>query len=235
MSTPAAHTARRAQPRPRIALGDDVRERVRALALWFDDVAVADSRSAFEELLACAGRYAARHAGDSIGSVPGVGEARRLYQSFGVDPTKTRPSNEALLRRALKGLPLYHVDNVVDVGNLVSLATLLPLGLYDRDALAGEQAVVRLGRPGESYEGIRKGDVHLEGRLTVADDAGPFGSPTSDSFRARIQASTQRVLVIVFAPCDGERARLERAGDLLGGGFARHAGGIEVGRQLLAA
>jgi DNA/RNA-binding domain of Phe-tRNA-synthetase-like protein len=218
---------------PKVVLDDGVRARVRLLAVWIDDVRVASGRGAFEELLTAAARWRSQHADTPPGQIPGVDEARRLYQAFGVDPTRTRPSSEALLRRAVKGLELYAVNNVVDAGNHASLASLLPLGLYDRDQLAGDTVVVRVGRPGEQYEGIRKGEVHLAGRLTVADTHGPFGSPTSDSFRARVRDDTARLLSIVFAPADGESSRLARAGDLLVEGFARHAGGRLVGRIVL--
>jgi DNA/RNA-binding domain of Phe-tRNA-synthetase-like protein len=75
----------------------------------------------------------------------------------------------------------------------------LPYGLYDADLVVGAVAL-RRGRPGESYAGIRKDDVHLEGRLLLADQQGPFGNPTSDSARTMVTTSTRRLLVVVFAP-----------------------------------
>ncbi|HEY7411085.1 MAG TPA: phenylalanine--tRNA ligase beta subunit-related protein, partial [Vicinamibacteria bacterium] len=67
------------------------------------------------------------------GEVPGVEQARALYKALGLDPTKTRPSNEALLRRVLKGEALYRVNTLVDALNLCSLTAQLPFGLYDAD------------------------------------------------------------------------------------------------------
>lgn len=233
MSTPTAQHLDGMQPK--VVLDDSLRGRVRLLAVWIDDVRVAPGRGAFEQLLAAASRWRSDHAATPLGQVPGVDEARRLYQAFGVDPTRTRPSSEALLRRAVKGLEFYPVNTVVDAGNHASLASLLPLGLYDRDRLAGAAVAVRLGQPGEQYQGIRKGDIHLEGRLTVADAHGPFGSPTSDSLRASVRDETTRLLSIVFAPADGQLDRLSRAGDLLVEGFARHAGGRLVGRATIPA
>jgi len=67
---------------------------------------------------------------------------------------------------------------------------------------------LRLGRPGESYPGIRKDDVHVEGRITLADDRGPFGNPTSDSARTMVTTATTDALVVVFAPSDIDRGRV---------------------------
>src|ERR1051325_4674976 len=80
-----------------------------------------------------------------------------------LDPTKVRPSNEALLRRLLKGEALFPVNTLVDALNLCSLRAQLPFGLYDLDRVE-PPVVLRRGAPGESYEGIRKGAVHVEGR-----------------------------------------------------------------------
>ena len=59
---------------------------------------------------------------------------------------------------------------------------------------------LRLGAAGESYPGIRKDDVHVGGRITLADARGPFGNPTSDSARTMVTTATTRALLVVFAP-----------------------------------
>jgi DNA/RNA-binding domain of Phe-tRNA-synthetase-like protein len=60
--------------------------------------------------------------------------------------------------------------------------------------------VLRLGRAGEEYEGIRKAAVHVADRLTLADDKGPFGNPTSDSARTMVTPATVRALIVIFVP-----------------------------------
>lgn len=200
------------------------RGRVACFALWADEVRVSTNGEAWKQLCAEA-RMLERLFGDSPpGEVPGVDEARRLYRGFGVDPTRSRPSCEALLRRALKGQEPYRVNDVVDAGNLVSLRQLLPLGLYDLDRVEGERVVVREGAAGEGYDGIRKGRVNLGGRPCLVDATGPFGSPTSDSGRTAISGATTRLLAVVFAPADGDPHRLESAGMQLGEQLKRHAG-----------
>ena len=196
-------------------LDPTVADRVQAWAVELADVVVADEGRAYARLSALASERGTDAAATSIGAVDGIDAARRLYRSFGVDPTRHRPSSEALMRRARKGQELYRLNEVVDVGNWVSLEWLLPLGLYDRDRIVGDEAVVRVGREGEEYAGIRKGPVHVGGRLCVADAQGAFGSPTSDSERTSIRASTRQVAAIVFGPADLEPSRVQAAGEAL--------------------
>lgn len=136
---------------------------------------------------------------------------RSMYKRVGLDPTKTRPSSEALLRRVRKGGDLPRINSLVDVINWCSLETRLPFGLYDLARIDGD-VTLRLGRDDESYAGIRKDTVHVAGRLTLADAAGPFGNPTSDSARTMVTTATTSALVVIFVPAPlpaeiGERAR----------------------------
>jgi DNA/RNA-binding domain of Phe-tRNA-synthetase-like protein len=140
-----------------------------------------------------------RHAGQPSGAVPGVEAARALYKSLGLDPTKTRPSNEALLRRVLKGEALYTINTLVDALNLCSLSQQLPYGLYDLDRIE-PPITLRLGHEAEAYEGIRKGLLQASGRPVLVDARGPFGNPSADSARTQITLETQNALVVLYAP-----------------------------------
>lgn len=128
---------------------------------------------------------------------------RTMYKRVGLDPTRRRPSSEALLRRVRKGDGLPRVNSLVDVINWCSLETQLPFGLYDTAAIdpaEGGVIALRLGHPGESYAGIRKDDVHVAGRLVLADVQGAFGNPTSDSSRTMVTEQTTEGLIVIFAP-----------------------------------
>jgi DNA/RNA-binding domain of Phe-tRNA-synthetase-like protein len=140
-------------------------------------------------------------------------EVRIMYKRVGIDPTKRRPSSEALLRRVRKGDPLPRVNSMVDVCNWCSLEFQLPYGLYDAAHIQGD-VVLRVGADGESYPGIRKDDVNVAGRITLADALGPFGNPTSDSARTMITTSTTRALVVVYAPQQIDSKRLEHVLDV---------------------
>ncbi|MEO6222074.1 MAG: phenylalanine--tRNA ligase beta subunit-related protein [Vicinamibacterales bacterium] len=137
----------------------------------------------------------------SVDSADITSSVRSMYKRVGLDPTKHRPSSEALLRRVRRGQPLPRVNSLVDVINWCSVESQLPFGLYDVARIVGPLAL-RLGRAGESYPGIRKDEVHVEGRLVLADDEGPFGNPSSDSERTKVTEATTQALLVIFAPAD---------------------------------
>jgi len=132
---------------------------------------------------------------------------RAMYKKVGIDPTKTRPSNEALLRRVRKGDPIPRINSAVDIVNWCSLEFQLPYGLYDAANVSGA-VTMRLGVEGEKYAGIRKDDVNVGGRITVVDGLGPFGNPTSDSRRTMVTPDTRDLLVIVYAPVEVPQRQL---------------------------
>src|SRR5271156_4042922 len=128
----------------------------------------------------------------------GITAIRAAYKSLGKDPARYRGSAEALLRRVIAGKGLPRINNVVDVINLVSVESRLPVGLYDLANVSGD-IVFRAGRAGETYKGIGKYDLNLEGLPVFCDATGPHGSPTSDSERTMVTPATQRVLAIVVS------------------------------------
>jgi len=132
------------------------------------------------------------------GEVGEVSRARELYKQFGLDPTRVRPSSEALLRRLKKGEGLPRVNSLVDVANAMSVQLQVPVGLYDLDKVKGEELVLRLGKEGEGYEGIRKERVNVAGRICVADADGPCGNPSADAARTMITTATERAAWIYF-------------------------------------
>jgi DNA/RNA-binding domain of Phe-tRNA-synthetase-like protein len=169
----------------------------------------------------------AAYAGREPAQIDGLQDARELYRRSGVDPTRRRPSSEALLRRVLRGDGLPRVNSLVDLNNLCSLEYLLPIGLHDLEKTTGS-IVLRLGRPGEGYEAIGKGWYGVEGRLTAADDLGVCGSPTSDSQRTMITLNTTCCLMIIYAPARRDPAQLRDHAALAAERIRRFAGGSIV-------
>jgi DNA/RNA-binding domain of Phe-tRNA-synthetase-like protein len=161
-----------------------------------------------------------------------IEDARTLYKALGLDPTKTRPANEALLRRVLKGEALYRVNTLVDALNLCSLRFQLPFGLYDLDRVV-PPVVLRRGMAGEAYDGIRKAQVNVEGRPVLSDAQGPFGNPTSDSARTMITPGTVRALVTVYVPIGFALGRLDKVLDGTETTLTRACGGSRMLRQIL--
>jgi DNA/RNA-binding domain of Phe-tRNA-synthetase-like protein len=151
---------------------------------------------------------------------------RAMYRRVGLDPTKRRPSSEALLRRVRRGEPLPRINSLVDVCNWCSLEFQLPYGLYDLAHVRGS-IELRLGYDGESYAGIRKDDVHVGGRIALADDEGAFGNPTSDSARTMVTPATTRALVVVFSPIELDDAALARVVGISSARAREFCGGTE--------
>ena len=152
---------------------------------------------------------------------------RTMYKKVGLDPTKTRPSNEALLRRVRKGDTIPRINSAVDIVNWCSLEFQLPYGLYDASMISGP-VTMRTGREGEKYAGIRKDEVNVGGRITVADALGPFGNPTSDSARTMVTPATTELLVIVYAPIEISAAQLDRVVTTTAEGLQMICGGSLV-------
>ena len=155
---------------------------------------------------------------------------RTMYKRVGIDPTKTRPSNEALLRRVRKGDTIPRINSLVDIVNWCSLEFQLPYGLYDLSKINGP-VTIRLGADGESYPGIRKDDVNVSGRITVADATGAFGNPTSDSARTMVTTATTDALVVIFAPAEIASAQVRRVLDVTASRLADIVGGHETARS----
>lgn len=191
-----------------LRLDPAITDRVRTAVLSADGIVVrSEDPQVWEEVGRVAAAYRARWAGKAPGEIPELQPARELYRRTGEDPTKLRPSSEALLRRILRGEGLYRINSLVDTCNLCSLEFLLPIGLYDRGHLRGE-VTARLGRAGESYESLGKGIYAVEGRLALFDEDGPFGSPTNDSRRTAITEATTACLMVIFAPASYAPAHL---------------------------
>ncbi len=147
---------------------------------------------------------------EQVAELESIRGVRAMFRAWGVDPSRYRPSAEALLRRVVQGKGLYRVSNVVDINNLGSIETGWPYGSYDRAAIE-PPVTFRLGLAGEKYEGIGKQTWHLDRRPVLAHRQGPFGSPISDSVRTMITEQTTAVLAVIFAPAGSSLSALEQA------------------------
>lgn len=126
-----------------------------------------------------------------------IAAARRAYRAFGKDPSRYRCSAEAMCRRIVQGKGLYHINNVVDCGNLFSIRTGYSLGIYDAEKI-GEKIIWRVAPEGTCYKGIGKDEINVEFLPVLEDENGPFGNPTSDSVCTRVTEETTEILAVVF-------------------------------------
>ncbi len=164
---------------------------------------------------------------EALAEAPAIRAVRAMFREWDMDPSKYRPSSEALLRRVVQGKGLYRVSNAVDVCNLGSIQTGWSFGCYDRARIRAPIAL-RHGTAGETYEGIGKKMWHLDGRPVLADPDGPFGSPISDSTRSMITESARDILVVIYAPAGGPDSTLEEAMTKMGERFTQFAGASAV-------
>ncbi len=145
-----------------------------------------------------AARARASHAPERLAEHPTAAAVRRLFRQAGCDPTRHRPSSEALLRRVLKGEELPAIHPLVDLNNCLSVELVVPACVM---ALAGVAPpfVLRAGRDGESMASLR-GPYELHGKPLLADAGGPFGTPITDSERVRVGPGTERVWLVAYLP-----------------------------------
>lgn len=177
----------------------------RALIIEADVVNAPTSASQIEEMDRLADTIPGRYAVGDINSIPAIAATRAAYKACGKDPNRYRPSQEQMMRRIVRGLGLYNVNALVDAGNQLSLLTGCSVGCFDRDKVVGDTITLGVGREGEPYEGIGRGELNIAGLPVFRDDVGGIGTPTSDNERTKISLDTRRILVTVhlFEPSVG--------------------------------
>lgn len=143
--------------------------------------------------------YRRKYTTDSIKQMPAIQATRQAYKKCGKDPSRYRPSSEALCRRILRGIPLYQIDTLVDLINLASIYSGHSIGGFDRDKIQGSRLVLGIGKAGEPYEGIGRGELNIEGMPVYRDAVGGIGTPTSDNERTKISLDTTHLLAIMNA------------------------------------
>ncbi len=137
------------------------------------------------------------HGLGDISSHPAIAASRKAYKLCGKDPARYRLSSEALMRRVVKGLDLYRINNVVDLVNLVSLKTGMSIGGFDSEQIRGE-VIFGIGTANEPYEAIGRGELNIEFLPVFRDAVSAFGSPTSDSVRTCVTNKTKRFLMVII-------------------------------------
>lgn len=143
---------------------------------------------------------------------PPVAALRRLFRAAGCDPTRYRPSSEALLRRLLKGAELPAIGALVDLNNCLSARLAVPCCVMDEERIAAP-FVLRAGAEGERYESL-KGPFNLAGKPLLVDAHGPCDAPITGSRRVMVRPKTRRAWLVAYLPAGvvaPEAARAELA------------------------
>lgn len=203
-----------------LALSCDVCNSERIERLWQE---IADEEKAVRETVKL----------EQINKWLPIQATRQAYKRLGKDPNRYRPSSEALRRRILRELPLYKVDTLVDLINLVSIRSGYSIGGFDVDKIAGGSLVLGVGREGEIYHGIGRGELNIAGLPVYRDAVGGIGTPTSDEERTKIGLDTTHLLMIIngYSGLEG----LEAAGKYAVGLLSKYVSAINMEAELVTA
>ena len=220
------------EPMARITIDEALKQkcpRTAVACVGAEVVAEAAPAELIAEMQACAEEILKLPVPRAALESPPITATRAAYKTLGKDPARYRGSAEALLRRVIAGKGLPRINAVVDVINLVSVESRLSIGLYDLAHVRGD-ITFRAGRAGETYKGIGKYDLNLEGLPVFCDELGPHGSPTSDSERTMVTSETNRVIAVIisFGGKDGLERWSKRLSDL----FQRFASGTSIGQEI---
>lgn len=181
-----------------------VSERIRAICPDFVGVAIytnVDNSSYSQNLWTIINQvtadYQLKNSIDDIKKNKAILSTRQAYKLLGKDPNRYRPSAEALCRRIVRSIPLYQVDTLVDIINLVSIETGYSIGGFDASKIVGSELTLGVGMADEPYEAIGRGMLNIEGLPVYRDSAGGIGTPTSDNERTKIEEGTASLLTII--------------------------------------
>ncbi|TWT03397.1 hypothetical protein FQV26_17320 [Planococcus sp. CPCC 101016] len=139
-----------------------------------------------------------------LAEFPGLLEWQLIWKALGADPSRYRPSAEALYRRIKKQNYLSTVNSAIDMNSFLSLQYEIPLGLYDADKIAGDVEIT-VGTSTDRYDGLNNRVNTLTGILVSKDEEGAFGSPYVDSKRTAVTEQTINALHIFYIRPSMER------------------------------
>lgn len=163
---------------------------------WCDHRRAPEGDPLREDVEAAVSLVRSRYSLEGLRSDPVVRAYRGFYWRIGIDPTKTRPASEALVRRALRG-SFPRISPVVDAGNVASVETMVPIGLYDLSRAEPPFRVV-LSRGGEVFRAIGgKPEVLGKGVPILVDSRGTVMHvyPHRDSVDTMVREDTRTLLV----------------------------------------
>lgn len=165
----------------------------------------------------------------AVADIPGVKEWRSVFKKAGTDPSRYRPSQEALFRRLKKYGSLPAVHSAVDLNNFFSLQYGIPLGIYDRKQIE-EPVTVTIGTKTDCYDALNSRTMSMENKIVAVDRRGAFGSPIVDSVRTKVTEDTTDALQMVYVRPSMPKEKADRLVQKIAemfvqvhGGTAEHA------------
>lgn len=163
---------------------------------------------------------------------------RQLLKLGGFSPSgRNRPAHELLVRDLKERGGFHHINNVVDVNNVVSLEALLPISIFDTAKLA-PTVTVRIGEPGEGYVFNQSGQW-LDVKRCITCCSGeppgePVGTPVKDSMATKVFEGANGFLGIIYSTTEGwSGSELAAASQRFSELLARETGGEIVQCRVL--
>ena len=204
---------------------------LRVLYLEADIINPATDDALWGEIEAECESIRSHYAMDMVRHRTAIDATRNAYKALGKEPNRYRPSAEALCRRAVKGLDLYRTLTIIDLVNLVSLRTGISIGGFDRDKIVGDTLTLGVGREGEPYEAIGRGQLNIAGLPVFRDAVGGIGTPTSDNERTKLSPATRRIAFTVNMYGEGEHS-IEEVEDMIRGLLEKYAEGKSISTSI---
>jgi DNA/RNA-binding domain of Phe-tRNA-synthetase-like protein len=127
----------------------------------------------------------------------GIKEWREIFKTVGTNPSRYRPSAEALYRRIKKQNYIPSVHSAIDLNNFFSLRFEIPIGIYDKKNLSGD-VTIKIGEANDEYMGLNGRINSLQHMIASFDQTGPFGSPFVDSERTKVTENTKHALQVIY-------------------------------------
>lgn len=150
-----------------------------------------------DELISLGHDIKSRYQLADINKRPAIAATRAAYKALGKEPNRYRPSAEALCRRIVKDMGLYYISDLVDLINVVSIASGYSIGGFDIDKIDGDTLTLDVGRENEPFEAIGRGMLNIAGMPVYRDATGGIGTPTSDNERTKLDLSTRHLLMCI--------------------------------------
>ena len=218
-----------------IIISDEIQRICPSLTLGIVQAKVTNSptsQSLSDEMSALETQFRQQYTLEELNKRPAILATRLAYKALGKEPGRYRPSAEALCRRILREIPLYRVDTLVDIINIVSVKTGFSIGAFDLNKIEGEKLILGVGKAGEEFEAIGRGQLNIEGLPVYRDTVGGIGTPTSDHDRTKITSDTRQLLVIIngYNGKEGLKQAINLSVDLL----KKHADGKEIQSIILS-
>jgi DNA/RNA-binding domain of Phe-tRNA-synthetase-like protein len=165
-----------------------------------------------------------RLAGGTEATFPEIQAWRRTFSRMGLAPTRYRCASESLLRRLRTEGRLPEVHPLVDLGNAVSAAYAIPVGILDVARIGGG-IEVRPARGDERYLSFAGVEEHPDpGEVIFADPLGRAHArrwTNRQSGWSAVRDDTAAILVVVEAVHDAAARDVPRVLDAIAGELRR--------------